>query len=99
MLQELLKYKGLQVAPAELENLLFTHPQIKEAAVVGLPAPDDPGTDLPRAYIVANDRSKISEDEVKDFVASRLAPYKQLRGELTPSLSSTSIDTDYAQEV
>ncbi len=78
--QELLKYKGLQVAPAELENLLITHEQIKEAAVVGLPAPDDPGTDLPRAYIVPNEKSKINEDEVKEFVKSKLAHYKQLRG-------------------
>lgn len=78
-IQELLKYKGLQVAPAEIENLLFTHPHIQEAAVVGVNLPDDPGTDLPRAYIVA-DPSKVSEDEVKNFVKSRLAQHKQLRG-------------------
>ena len=78
--QELLKYKGLQVAPAEIENLLFTHPRIKEAAIVGVPAPEDPGTDWPRAYVVADDRSKISEDEVKEWVKGRLAAYKQLRG-------------------
>jgi 4-coumarate--CoA ligase len=78
-IQELLKYKGLQVAPAEIENLLFTHPLIQEAAVVGVNLPDDPGTDLPRAYVVA-DPSRISEDEIKDFVKQRLAPYKQLRG-------------------
>lgn len=76
----MLKYKGLQVAPAELENVLFTHPQIREAAVVGVPAPNDPATDLPRAYVVPIDRSKINEDEVKEYVKARLAPYKQLRG-------------------
>jgi acyl-coenzyme A synthetase/AMP-(fatty) acid ligase len=74
-----LKYKGLQVAPAEIENLLFTHPKIAEAAVVGVNLPDDPGTDLPRAYVVA-DPAVISEEEIKDFVKQRLAPYKQLRG-------------------
>ncbi|KXT04727.1 hypothetical protein AC578_9675 [Pseudocercospora eumusae] len=78
--KELLKYKGLQVAPAEIENLLFTHPKIREAAVVGVPAPDDPGTDWPRAYAVLVEGEKASEDEVKDFVKQRLAPYKQLRG-------------------
>lgn len=78
--QELLKYKGLQVAPAELENLLFTHPGIKEAAVVGVPAPDDPTTDWPRAYVVPVERGRLSEDEVKQFVKERLADYKQLRG-------------------
>ena len=77
--KELLKYKGLQVAPAEIENLLFTHPEIQEAAVVGVPAPDDPGSDLPRAYIVA-DSGRVSEEEVKRYVFERLAPYKQLRG-------------------
>ncbi|OAP60580.1 hypothetical protein AYL99_05582 [Fonsecaea erecta] len=77
--KELLKYKGLQVAPAEIENLLFTHPKIQEAAVVGVNMPDDPGTDLPRAYVVA-DPTQISEEEIKDFVKQRLAPYKQLRG-------------------
>jgi acyl-CoA synthetase (AMP-forming)/AMP-acid ligase II len=79
-MKELLKYKGLQVAPAELENILFTHPKIKEAAVVGVPAPNDPTTDLPRAYVVPVDKHNISEDEVKDFVKDRVAPYKQLRG-------------------
>jgi len=78
--QELLKYKGLQVAPAELENLLFTHPGIKEAAVVGVPAPDDPTTDLPRAYVVPVERGRLNEEEVKKFVKERLADYKQLRG-------------------
>ncbi|KAK1077109.1 hypothetical protein LTR33_008365 [Friedmanniomyces endolithicus] len=78
--KELLKYKGLQVAPAEIENVLFTHPQIKEAAVVGVPAPDDPGTDWPRAYVVPVAPDAVSEDDVKAWVADRLAPYKQLRG-------------------
>ena len=68
------------MAPAEIENLLFSHPNIREACVIGLPAANDPGTDLPRAYVVANDRSKISEEDVKKYVEKRLAPYKQLRG-------------------
>lgn len=75
-----MKYKGLQVAPAEIENLLFQHPAIREAAVVGVPAPADPGTDWPRAYVVTTDGSTVSEDEVKRWIADRLAQYKQLRG-------------------
>lgn len=78
--KELLKYKGLQVAPAELEGILFTHPQIREAAVVGVPAPSDPGTDWPRAYVVPVEGEKLSEEEVQKFVKERVAPYKQLRG-------------------
>jgi 4-coumarate--CoA ligase len=47
---------------------------------VGIPAPDDPGTDLPRAYVVPTAPGTVSTDEVKAWVAERLAPYKQLRG-------------------
>ena len=81
--KELLKYKGLQIAPAELESLLSTHPQILEAAVIGVPSPDDPSSELPRAYVVvAADRGGrlITVEDVKSFVMERLAPYKQLRG-------------------
>ena len=45
-----------------------------------MPAPDDPGTDLPRAYVVPNDGTALTEEDVKKWVADRLAPYKQLRG-------------------
>lgn len=77
--KEILKYKGQQVAPAEIENLLFTHPRIQEAAVVGVPGMgDDDGSELPRAYVVRN--GDVSEEEVKEFVRERLAHYKQLRG-------------------
>jgi 4-coumarate--CoA ligase len=65
------------VAPAELEALLATHPLIQEAAVVGISKQGE--GELPRAYVVA-DPSKISEDEIKKFVADRAAQYKQLRG-------------------
>ena len=75
----MLKYKGLQIAPAEIENLLFTHPKIHEAAVVGVPVADDPGSEVPRAYVVA-DAEEVSEDEIKDFVKQALAPHKQLKG-------------------
>ncbi|KAL5360469.1 hypothetical protein BJX96DRAFT_184557 [Aspergillus floccosus] len=77
--KELIKYKGLQVAPAELEALLLSHPQIMDAAVIGVAAPDGSGNEVPRAYIVA-DQKKITEDEVKEFVKANLAHYKQLRG-------------------
>ncbi|KAL2798528.1 hypothetical protein BJX66DRAFT_322641 [Aspergillus keveii] len=77
--KELIKYKGLQVAPAELEAHLISHPLIFDAAVIGVPAPDGSGNEVPRAYIVA-DKTKISESQVKDFVKEHLAHYKQLRG-------------------
>ncbi|KAF2811378.1 4-coumarate-CoA ligase [Mytilinidion resinicola] len=74
--KELIKYKGLQVAPAELEGLLLSHPLIEDAAVIGVPWE---GTEAPRAYVVA-DRGKVAEEHVKEFVRSRAAAYKQLRG-------------------
>ena len=77
--QELIKYKGLQVAPAELEALLLSHPLIADAAVIGVPDADGSGNELPRAYVVA-DRSKIDEAAIKNHVKQNAAQYKQLRG-------------------
>ncbi|OCT50470.1 putative acyl-coenzyme A synthetase [Cladophialophora carrionii] len=77
--KELIKYKGLQVAPAELEALLLSHKLILDAAVIGVPDPSGSGNELPRAYVVA-DKSKISEQEIKAFVSQNLAQHKQLRG-------------------
>ncbi|EXJ81140.1 hypothetical protein A1O3_07428 [Capronia epimyces CBS 606.96] len=77
--KELIKYKGMQVAPAELEATLLSHDLILDAAVIGVPDPSGSGNELPRAYIVA-DHSKISADRIKDYVKQNLAPHKQLRG-------------------
>ncbi|KAF2095906.1 acetyl-CoA synthetase-like protein [Rhizodiscina lignyota] len=77
--KELIKYKGLQVAPAELEGLLLSHPLIDDVAVIGVPGD---GTEVPRAYVVAN-RDNISEEDIKNFVKGKLADYKQLRGGVT----------------
>jgi acyl-CoA synthetase (AMP-forming)/AMP-acid ligase II len=74
--KELIKYKGMQVAPAELEALLISHEDILDAAVIGV---DGEGTEVPRAYVVA-DPKKISEQQIKDFVKKNVAQYKQLRG-------------------
>lgn len=68
------------MAPAELEGILFEHPKIREAAVIGLPDPS--AGDLPRAYVVPEDNHKndITAKEIQDYVSSRVAGYKQLRG-------------------
>eukprot|EP00276_Gloeochaete_wittrockiana_P000579 CAMPEP_0184671244 /NCGR_PEP_ID=MMETSP0308-20130426/85381_1 /TAXON_ID=38269 /ORGANISM="Gloeochaete witrockiana, Strain SAG 46.84" /LENGTH=532 /DNA_ID=CAMNT_0027118329 /DNA_START=109 /DNA_END=1704 /DNA_ORIENTATION=+ len=76
-LKELIKYKGFQVAPAELEALLISHPRISDAAVV--PVPDEESGEVPRAFVVRVD-PQLSEQEVSEYVSSRAAPYKWLRG-------------------
>ncbi|QDS69439.1 hypothetical protein FKW77_005473 [Venturia effusa] len=74
--KELIKYKGMQVAPAELEAHLLSHPDILDAAVIGV---DFEHTEAPRAYVVA-DRSRVSAEQIKLFVKEHMATYKQLRG-------------------
>lgn len=76
-LKELIKYKGYQVAPAELEALLLTHPLIADAAVIGVA--DAEGEEVPKAFVVLQADAELSEDDVIDFVAEHVAPYKKVR--------------------
>jgi acyl-coenzyme A synthetase/AMP-(fatty) acid ligase len=73
--KELIKYKALQVAPAELEALLLTHPDVLDAAVI--PRPDDEAGEIPVAYVVAH--KPLDPEEVMTFVANRVAPHKRIR--------------------
>ncbi|MFE4498864.1 AMP-binding protein [Rhodococcus sp. NPDC056743] len=76
-LKELIKYKGYQVPPAELEALLLTHPQIADAAVIGVL--DDEGEEVPKAFVVLQDGATLSEADVIAFVAERVSPHKKVR--------------------
>ncbi|EOA36845.1 hypothetical protein CARUB_v10008763mg [Capsella rubella] len=76
-LKELIKYKGYQVAPAELEALLLTHPEITDAACI--PFPDKAVGQFPMAYVVRNTGSSLSEKSIMEFVAKQVAPYKRIR--------------------
>jgi 4-coumarate--CoA ligase len=76
-LKELIKYKGFQIAPAELEALLLTHPSIADAAVI--PIPDEEAGEVPKAFIVLKPDHEVSQQEVQDFVAGHVAHYKQIR--------------------
>lgn len=81
-IKELIKYKGYQVPPAELEALLLTHPQVLDAGVIGVWDASQ-ATELPRAYIVAKPGSgdkEALEREVGLWVASKVANHKRLRG-------------------
>jgi acyl-CoA synthetase (AMP-forming)/AMP-acid ligase II len=74
-MKELIKYKGFQVAPAELEAVLLSHPNIADAAVI--PCADDEAGEVPKAFVVL--RGEVPAAEIMDFVAARLAPHKKIR--------------------
>ncbi|MEE3853487.1 AMP-binding protein [Gordonia sp. LSe1-13] len=76
-LKELIKYKGYQVPPAELEALLLTNPKIADTAVVG--AVDDDGEEIPKAFVVKQADADLTADEVIEFVAAKVAPHKKVR--------------------
>ena len=75
--KELIKYKGMQEAPAELEALLITHPDIADVAVV--PKPDEEAGELPKAYIVLKDGQNEAAEDIMAFVADKVAPHKRIR--------------------
>ncbi|HEY3261901.1 MAG TPA: AMP-binding protein, partial [Pseudonocardiaceae bacterium] len=76
--KELIKYKGYQVPPAELEALLLTHPSIADAAVIGVL--DAEGEEVPKAFVVRQASApELSAEDVMAFVAEHVAPYKKVR--------------------
>ncbi|KAI6228054.1 hypothetical protein M3Y95_00582100 [Aphelenchoides besseyi] len=74
--KELIKVKGMQVAPAELEDLLLAHPKVADCAVIGIP--DLKTGEKPKAYVVVTAGSNLTASELQKFVADRVASYKQL---------------------
>jgi len=73
--KELIKYKGMQVAPAELEALLLTHPAIADAAVI--PSADEEAGEVPKAFVVL--KGDVTPEAIMAFVAERVAPHKRIR--------------------
>jgi acyl-CoA synthetase (AMP-forming)/AMP-acid ligase II len=76
-LKELIKYKGYQVPPAELEGILLTHPQVADACVV--PVRDEEAGEVPKAFVVARAGEQLDPAEVMAYVAARVAPHMQVR--------------------
>ncbi|GIT27539.1 MAG: hypothetical protein CM1200mP41_35830 [Gammaproteobacteria bacterium] len=77
-MKELIKYKGLQVSPAELEALLLTHPDIIDAAVI--PIPDEEAGELPKAYVVTRTGDLDNESlaaQIMAFMAELVSPHKR----------------------
>jgi acyl-CoA synthetase (AMP-forming)/AMP-acid ligase II len=73
-LKEMIKHRGIQIAPAELEAVLLSHPRVADAAVVG--SPDEEAGEVPKAFVVAS--GELSADELRAFVAERVAPHKRI---------------------
>jgi acyl-CoA synthetase (AMP-forming)/AMP-acid ligase II len=77
-LKELIKYKGYQVPPAELEAVLLGHPSIADAAVIGVIEAES-GEEVPKAFVVRQADTELSAESVMEFVAGQVAPYKKVR--------------------
>ncbi|WP_422748507.1 4-coumarate--CoA ligase family protein [Mycobacterium sp. WMMD1722] len=77
-LKELIKYKGYQVPPAELEAVLLSHDSIADVAVIGV-VDTESGEEVPKAFVVRQPESTLTEAEVMEFVAGQVAPYKKVR--------------------
>ena len=75
--KELIKYKGLQVAPAELEGIIQSHPAVADVAVI--PRPDEEAGEIPKAFVVVKPDATLTEDEVIAYVAERVSPQKKVR--------------------
>ncbi len=75
--KEMIKYKGFQVSPAELEGLLLEHPAVADAAVIGKSDPEC--GEIPKAFIVCKQENQVSEAELLDFVARQVATFKHIR--------------------
>nr|BAD90936.1 4-coumarate: CoA ligase [Scutellaria baicalensis] len=75
-LKEIIKYKGFQVAPAEIEALLLNHPSISDAAVVSMK--DEEAGEVPVAFVVKSNGSTITEDDIKQFISKQVIFYKRI---------------------
>jgi acyl-CoA synthetase (AMP-forming)/AMP-acid ligase II len=77
-LKELIKYKGYQVPPAELEAVLLNHPGVADVAVIGV-RDEESGEEVPKAFVVRQPGVDLTAEEVMTFVAGQVAPYKKVR--------------------
>jgi len=89
-LKELIKYKGFQVPPAELEAILIAHPGVADCAVIGVP--DEEAGELPKGFVVVAEGSDVTDEELMEHVAAQVSPQKKLRmieriGEIPKSAS------------
>lgn len=96
-LKELIKYKGFQVPPAELEALLLSHPQIVDSAVI--PVPSDTAGEVPRAFVTLAPGADFDADSIAAWVAERVAPHKKLRGGVVQMVAPDAIPKSAAGKI
>ena len=77
-LKELIKVKAFQVPPAELEDLLMSHPDISDVGVIGIP--DERSGEIPFAFVVKKPDSNLLEEQIHEFVNERVVEYKRISG-------------------
>ena len=75
--KDLIKYKGYSVYPREIEDVIYEHPAVKICAVIG--KPDPVASEIPKAFVVLKEGKTATEEEIKQFVNSKVAPYKAVR--------------------
>jgi len=76
-LKETIKYKGFSISPNEIENLLFTHPNVADCAVIG--KPDSYAGEIPKAFVVLKPGARVASEDIVDFMKPRIAEYKWVR--------------------
>ena len=76
-LKELIKYKGFQVPPAELEAILINHPDVADVAVIGVP--DEDAGEIPKAFVVAAGDAELDHDALMAHIAEQVSPQKKVR--------------------
>ncbi|KAK6621313.1 hypothetical protein RUM43_011619 [Polyplax serrata] len=77
-LKNLIKVKGFQVAPAELEEAILENPKIKDVAVIGIKHKEH--GEVPRAFVVVKEGEKVTTEEVEQMISKRMSSYKHLKG-------------------
>jgi long-chain acyl-CoA synthetase len=75
--KDLIKYKGYSVYPREVEDVIYEHPAVKLCAVVG--KPDPVASEIPKAFVVLKEGKTATAEEIKEFVNTKVAPYKAVR--------------------
>jgi long-chain acyl-CoA synthetase len=100
-IKDMIKYKGYNVFPRNLEEILYQHPKIKEAAVIGIP--DPAVTEYPRAYVVLGEGQQATAEEIMDYVNPQVAGYEKIRevvfkNELPVSLAGKVLKRELKKE-